>query len=69
MGDRLDVDTKVVRVKVDLSGLQVGPDLLRRFVWWDGCLWSINAITNYSLSTYDPAEVELVQVHNINNYN
>lgn len=68
MGDRLDVDTKVVRVKVDLSGLQVGPDLLRKFVWWDGCLWSINAITNYSLSTYDPAEVELVQVHNINNY-
>lgn len=68
MGDRLNVDTKVVRVKADLSGLQVGPDLLRRFVWWDGCLWSINAITNYSLSTYDPAEVELVQVHNINNY-
>lgn len=68
MGDRLNVDTKVVRVKADLSGLQVGPDLLRRFVWWDGCLWSINAITNYSLSTYDPAEVELVQVHDINNY-
>ena len=69
MGDRLNVDTKVVRVKADLSGLQVGPDLLRKFVWWDGCLWSINAITNYSLSTYDLAEVELVQVHNINNYN
>ena len=67
--DRLNVDTKVVRVKADLSGLQVGSDLLRKFVWWDGCLWSINAITNYSLSTYDLAEVELVQVHDINNYN
>ena len=69
MGDRLDVDTKVVRVKVDLTGLQVGPGLLRKFVWWDGCLWSINAIENYSISTYDLADVELVQVHNINNYN
>ena len=68
MGDRLDVDTKVVRVKADLTGLQVGPDLLRKFVWWDGCLWSINAIENYSISTYDLAEVELVQVHDINKY-
>ena len=68
LSDRLNVDTKVVRVKADLSGLQVGPELLRKFVWWDGCLWTINAITNYSLSTYDPAEVELVQVHDINNY-
>ena len=68
MADRLNVDTKVVRVKADLSGLQVGPDLLRRFVWWEGCIWSINAITNYSLSTYDPAEVELVQVKDIYNY-
>ena len=68
MGDRLNVDTKVVRVKADLTGLQVGPDLLRKFVWWDGCLWSINAIENYSISTYDLAEVELVQVHDINKY-
>lgn len=68
MHDRLDVDNKVLRCRVNLDGLQVEPDLLRRFWWWRGSLWVLNSITNYSLTTYDTAECEFVQVRDIDNY-
>ena len=66
--DLLDKDTKVMTCRVNLEGLQVGPQLLRRFFWYDNSLWVLNKITNYSLTTYDPAECEFVQVRNIENY-
>lgn len=66
--DRFDENTKRITVRVDLSGLQVGVGLLRRFWWWRGSLWAISKISNYSLTTFDPAEVELVQVRDKNNY-
>lgn len=68
LGDLLDVDTKVLRCKVDLSGLPVGQELLRRFFWYEGCTWVLNKVSNYSLTTYDPAECEFVQVQDITNY-
>ena len=66
--DRYDADTKVLRCRVDFSGLQVGPDLFRRFWWWRGSLWVLNKISNYSLTTYDPAECEFIQVRDKSNY-
>lgn len=66
--DLLDQDTKVMKCRVNLEGLQVGPQLLRRFFWYDNSIWVLNKITNYSLTTYDPAECEFVQVRNIENY-
>lgn len=68
MRDRLDVDNKVLRCRIHVDGLEVGPELLRRFYWWRGSLWALNAITNYSLTTYDTVECEFVQVREINNY-
>ena len=66
--DRYDDDSKVLRCRVDLGGIQVGPELLRKFAWFDGCIWAINAVSNYSLTTFDTAEVELVQVRDTDNY-
>lgn len=66
--DRLSVDNKVLRCRVDLSGLQVGPELFRRFWWWRGSIWVLNKISNYSLTTFDPAECEFIQVRNKNAY-
>ena len=60
--DRLSGDAKVMRCRVDFGGLQVGPNLLRRFYWYDGAVWVLNKITNYSLTTWDPAECEFIQV-------
>lgn len=66
--DLLDKDTKVMRCRVDLGGLQVGPALLRKFYWYEGSLWVLNKITNYSLTTWDSVECEFVQVKDKNNY-
>lgn len=60
--DRLSVHGKVLRCKVLLDGLQFGPELFRRFYWYGGSLWVLNRISNYSLTTFDPAECEFVQV-------
>lgn len=60
--DRYDVNSKVMRCRVDLSGLQVGQELLRRFFWYQGALWVLNSIGNYSMTTWDFAECEFVQV-------
>lgn len=68
LSDRLSVHNKVLRCRVDFSGLQVGMDLFRRFWWWRGSLWVLNKLSNYSMTTFDPAECEFVQVRDIDNY-
>lgn len=66
--DRLSASGKVLRCRVRLDGLKVGTELLRKFYWYGGSLWVINSISNYSLTTFDPAEVELVQVRDKDAY-
>lgn len=68
LADRLVPSGKVMRCRVDFSGLQVGPELLRRFFWYGGSLWTLNKIDNHSLTTFDPAECEFIQVWDIDNY-
>lgn len=68
LADRYDADTKMMTCRVDLSGLQVGQELLRKFWWYENSLWVLNAIRNYSLTTYDPVECEFVQVQDKDNY-
>lgn len=60
--DRYDKDTCVVKCKVNLNGIPVGQALLRNMYWFDGCLWVLNAIRNYSLTTFDDVECEFVKV-------
>ena len=68
--DRFDKDTKVLRCKVDLSKLpdQPGSEMLRKFYFYKNCLWSLNKITNYSVTTDDLTECEFVQVRDTKNY-
>lgn len=68
--DRYDVDTQVMRCRVDFRGigLQVGHGLLRRFYYYDNSLWVLNKIVNYSLTTYDPVECEFIKVQDKDNY-
>jgi hypothetical protein len=58
----------VVTAWVDLRGIQVGPDLLRRFYAFDGAVWSLNRIIDYSLTTFGPTKCEFVKVQDITNY-
>lgn len=68
LADRYNLNTKVMTCKVDLSGLQVNADLLGKFYWFENSLWVMNAIRNYSLTTYDLVECEFVQVQDKDNY-
>ena len=66
--DRYDVDTTILRCKVNLGGLQVGQGLLRNFYWYDNSWWVLNKIGNHSLTTYDLTECEFVRVQDKTNY-
>lgn len=66
--DRYDDDTMVMSCKVDLSGMQVGQPLLGRFYYYDGAVFVLNKITNYSMTTYDDVECEFIKVINKENY-
>jgi hypothetical protein len=66
--DRYDDDTMMMSCKVDLSGMQVGQPLLGRFYYYDGAIFVLNKITNYSMTTYDDAECEFIRVQSIENY-
>lgn len=68
MRDRLSMHCKVLRCRVHLDGMQVGQGLLRRFYWYGGSLWALTKISNYSLTNFDPAECEFVQVRDKSNY-
>lgn len=68
LSDLLNQDTKVMKCRVSLRGLEVGQPLLGRFFHYEGAIWVLNKIKNYSLTTWDPVECEFVQVQDINNY-
>lgn len=68
MEDRYDVDTTVLRCKVNLGGMQVGQNLLRNFYWFDNSWWVLNKISNHSLTTYDLTDCEFVRVQDKDNY-
>ena len=68
LADRYDVDAKVMRCSVDLQGLQVGEDLLRRFFYFRGAIWALNTIENHSMTTYAPTMCEFVKVRDIEAY-
>ena len=68
LADRYDENTKVLTIPVNFSGMQVTKDLLRHFYWYKGAVWTLNAIRNYSLTTYDPVECEFIQIQDKQNY-
>lgn len=68
ISDRYDDDSIVLICYVDWHGYQVGPDLFKKFYWFDGCVWALNRIINYSLTTYGPVQCEFVKVQDITNY-
>lgn len=68
IADRYNADTKVMRAKVNLAGLQVGPNLQRRFFFWRNTGWVLSKINNYSVTTDDLTDCEFVQVRDARAY-
>lgn len=68
VSDKMNVDAKVVTCKVDLRGMQVGQGLLRKFYYFDGCVWVLNAIKNHVVGGDDLTECEFIKVYDKDNY-
>lgn len=66
--DLYNDDTRIMKCKVDLQGLQIGQQLLQRFFWYEGSIWVLNKISNYSMTTYDDVECEFIKVNEVSNY-
>lgn len=68
LGDRYDVNSRVLECYVDLRGLQVSNALFRNFYYFDNAVWVLNKITNYSMTTEGTTQCEFVKVQDVNNY-
>lgn len=66
--DRYDDDTFKMTCKVNLRGLRVGQDLMRKFLYFQNAVFVLNAIKNHSLTTWDDTECEFVKVQEKSNY-
>lgn len=66
--DRYYKGTKVVTCYVNLNGLPVSVELLRRFYWFDGALWVLNKVTDYDINSAGVTKCEFVQVQDKANY-
>ena len=66
--DRYDINTRVVTAWVNMAGIQVGAESLRKFYYFDGSVWSLNRVINYSVTTDDPVQCEFVKVQDVANY-
>ena len=60
--DMYNVDTRNCSAYVDFRGIQVGEELLRKFFFFDGAIWRMNGISNYSLTTVGTTQCEFVKV-------
>lgn len=66
--DRYSPDSRVLKCSVNLRGLGTTGDLLRRFFFYEGSIWSLNKISNHSLTTLDTTECEFIRVQDKTNY-
>ena len=66
--DRYDDDTFKMTCKADLRGMQVGQNLMRKFFYYQGAIFVLNAIKNHSLTTWDDTECEFIKVQDKSNY-
>lgn len=68
IADRYNADTRALTAYVDLRGMQVDQELLRHFYFFDGALWVMNKIANYSLTTVGTTQCEFVKVRDVKAY-
>lgn len=66
--DRYDKDTHMVTRKVNLSDINVNSELLRDFYFFEGAIWSLNAIRKHSITKPALTECEFVKVLSKDNY-
>lgn len=68
MSDRFDRDTMVLDIRVNLAGLPAGPELLSRFFYYRGSLWSLNKITDFNPARPGLTRCQFIRVKDRLNY-
>lgn len=66
--DMYNVDTRICSAYVDFRGIQVSDEMLRKFFFFDGAIWRLNGISNYSLTTVGTTQCEFVKVMDMKAY-
>ena len=65
--DLYDIDTRVLTCEFHFKERPT-EEWLRRFFYFDGCIWRINKINEYNLTKDATTTVEFVKVQDIDNY-
>lgn len=60
--DQLDINTKKITCNVNLQGLVVNDELLRRFYWFGNSLWILNKIDGYDINSTKTTKCEFIKV-------
>lgn len=66
--DRVDADTRRVSAEVDLNGLVVSAEMLRKFYYFDGAYWLLIKIEDYNPAGSGLTRCEFIKVKNTRNY-
>ena len=65
--DLYSVDNRKLTVRMKLKG-QPSIEMLRKFYWYENCIWRINAINDWNIASEATTEVELIKVQDPENY-
>lgn len=65
--DMYNVDNRRVTAYVILKG-KPGVDVLRKWYYFDGCYWRLNAVSDWNLAGYEPVKCEFIKVIDTANY-
>ena len=68
LSDRYNINTKKVTCYVNLEGMNINQDSLRKFYYFNNSLWVMNKIENYFSNQYKTTKVEFVKVNDTDNY-
>ena len=60
--DQLNINTKKITCNVNLQGLVVNDELLRKFYWFGNSLWILNKIQDYDINSSKTTKCEFIKV-------
>lgn len=66
--DRMHVDTRKVSCMVDLSGMVINGEALRKFYFFDNNVWLLNKVEDYDPTTDRLTKCEFIKVRNMSAY-
>lgn len=65
--DLYSADTRVVTTRMPLPD-NFSEEDMRKFYYFDGGIWRLNAVSEHNIANYEPTKVEFVKVQDIDNY-